>query len=725
MIDARPRTTAWLGPTLALLCGLGSGCRHQPTESWVTPSDPIDPVTALEPDDRTLEIHDQRATLEPVQIWGDDQGIMPAPLRAMSLTPDGTMAAAAAGSRVALWHRRVRSEPRWLSAPGPIVALTFSASADHLAGQTTDGTVVVWESPWSAPPRTLTAEDELDRPESLAFTTDGRRLIAHHRYWDPATGEPFDSGIHGRMIVGLSPDGTTALTTEPGPRNDIDPHGRFGKHDDPLMFGRPTKGWALQDYASGTILRSLPFDGDLIAAAIGTEHVVGLRRTPSLVEVLDADGVWFRLPVDYDHGLYLSRDGRRCRVYGFDYSAYLDVSEQRQRWHTWYGPRTFDETGRWMLQRTSETFQIYDADDGSIVFADPALDDPVLSDFAYPAAAAGEARVVAYSATPYEPVVLSIFDRPPTRGHRHGGPVTAVAIDTKEQRVASLGWDGRAFIWGPGPTVLPMVGLQYQWRYDDRYVGRLEWSPDGLDVVGEASSRHDHWEAVVWDPITGEERQDFGSMYDTGALIPGGSVIHDDLVHLRRMWMWDQTERERVELRRRGWSTDDPRSVRGGVFTADGRAYFTANPLGRRGHSAHPVRLRRTTTGRVLSGLDLETQVTALQASDDGALAVIGDAAGNLYVWAPATDRSPAAWRGHRGRVRALSIQTAPVPLMVSAGDDGRVRVWSIEGELLTELDLSERTDAPTAVDLHGWSIAVGTARGLVLHARINAVGER
>ena len=112
----------------------------------------------------------------------------------------------------------------------------------------------------------------------------------------------------------------------------------------------------------------------------------------------------------------------------------------------------------------------------------------------------------------------------------------------------------------------------------------------------------------------------------------------------------------------------------------------------------------------------MDGRVSALHATRDGRWVVAGDASGALAVFPASTlsDTSDASARvrdAHEGRVRALC--EGPGGTVCSAGEDGKIRAWRIDGSKQTVHDGSKSTRAPRVA--LAWETRVGVDARTIL----------
>jgi WD40 repeat protein len=105
-------------------------------------------------------------------------------------------------------------------------------------------------------------------------------------------------------------------------------------------------------------------------------------------------------------------------------------------------------------------------------------------------------------------------------------------------------------------------------------------------------------------------------------------------------------------------------------FSVDGKMIVTANGDGR-------VRIWSTATGRLLGRLDGVTRSPFFAAAldPDGRLAAGGNADGTVLVWEVASGKLLAFMHAHAGPVNSIEFSPGGGNLILTAGDDGTVRL--------------------------------------------------
>jgi hypothetical protein len=242
------------------------------------------------------------------------------------------------------------------------------------------------------------------------------------------------------------------------------------------------------------------------------------------------------------------------------------------------------------------------------------------------------------------------------RGHR--SPVVALAISNDGAFLVSSEEDGAPLLWELGERELPVV-TRLEGADDDV---RLVWlSPDHRKVFawyGEAAVRWHLAPDVTWR----RELIEDASGISLGA-VPAGRSRY--LLGARDGWMlWDPASGQIASPTSYFWS------VEATAATSDHRG------LGIRDTSLVVVDHE---TGKDIHHTNVcRAMATALSATQDGRLAVVGDVEGRITVFDLSRGERVAETDGHRSAVTTLVV-TADGTTAFSAGDDGQLRAWDIE----------------------------------------------
>jgi WD40 repeat protein/tRNA A-37 threonylcarbamoyl transferase component Bud32 len=284
----------------------------------------------------------------------------------------------------------------------------------------------------------------------------------------------------------------------------------------------------------------------------------------------------------------------------------------------------------------------------------------------------------------------------------HVGPCTCVALTADGRRALTGGYDRALRLWDTesGKEVGTLEG-------HGSWLRAVAISGDGRRALSSAmgGTRPPHSELMLWDVASGRGRPLQGQTLPVAAL---------------------------------GLSPDGRRGVTAGFDETRGEAHawsFDGEPVARRipGASAGASSLAFASGGAgVFAGTtagpqiwDLETleagplqgstrPITAIAADEDYSLAA--EVEGNIIGWNRGDPTETIRLEGHRGGVVSLAIAQSR-KLALSAGEDGTVRLWSIERSAeIDHLDLAARGDRPMAVAFFhdGSSFLVTTNTGLV-----------
>jgi WD40 repeat protein/tRNA A-37 threonylcarbamoyl transferase component Bud32 len=215
-------------------------------------------------------------------------------------------------------------------------------------------------------------------------------------------------------------------------------------------------------------------------------------------------------------------------------------------------------------------------------------------------------------------------------GHRsHAGPVHGLVLTPDGQEIVTCGYDTACVRWRiPGWTLLGSPLEQVGTMRQRGYLWDLALSPDGTRIA----TASDDNSVQIWDRLT-------------------GSRVGDPLPH-----------------------TGPVRAVK---FLAGGRNVLTGCDDG----YARLWRLGSDTqTGQPMTH---SSGIFGLAVRPDGQAFATATQDGFVWLWDTATSRLIAKRRGHQAEkvVRELEFTGAwsPNPLLVTGGEDGRVRFWNAE----------------------------------------------
>jgi WD40 repeat protein/serine/threonine protein kinase len=122
--------------------------------------------------DNTFTIWDAK-TGRQVLVW---RAALNRPITALALSPDGREIAAASGNMVGVWSASTgRNVTTLHPGPGFVAKVRFSSDGRQLAAVSYDASVTVWDTRTWTEALQLRVRDR--RPEVLAFSPDGRRLL--------------------------------------------------------------------------------------------------------------------------------------------------------------------------------------------------------------------------------------------------------------------------------------------------------------------------------------------------------------------------------------------------------------------------------------------------------------------------------------------------------------------------------------------------------------------
>jgi WD40 repeat protein/predicted Ser/Thr protein kinase len=186
-------------------------------------------------------------------------------------------------------------------------------------------------------------------------------------------------------------------------------------------------------------------------------------------------------------------------------------------------------------------------------------------------------------------------------------------------------------------------------------------SPDGTRLLATG----DDGVARVWDIGANQLIPSFPRGVISVALAAGGRTMVGGLEN-----GWVQLVDVESKVRLCAWNTWVDR-INALCVLPDGDRVLVAGLLG--------SGLWQLSTGRKLADVHL-AGVTAAAVSDDGTRCALAQADGHVFLRdASAPDRPLKDWRGHEGRVYRLRF--TPGLGLLSAGEDGRVILWSDDGD--------------------------------------------
>lgn len=178
------------------------------------------------------------------------------------------------------------------------------------------------------------------------------------------------------------------------------------------------------------------------------------------------------------------------------------------------------------------------------------------------------------------------------------------------------------------------------------------------------------------------------------------------------------------------WRVDDPQAEPS-ILASDGRPLedLVAVPVSATlyaiGAGAAAVQGWSVQEGRATAVLSATGQsgLTALAA--DGSWVAAGDAAGRVMLWRP-PDASPLAlWEAHRGRVNGVALH-AGLGWLASAGDDGAIRLWTVDAVRASRQLTASQVARATAVQFSaaGDLLAAASSDGRVTVWQLNQLAK-
>ena len=172
------------------------------------------------------------------------------------------------------------------------------------------------------------------------------------------------------------------------------------------------------------------------------------------------------------------------------------------------------------------------------------------------------------------------------------------------------------------------------------------------------------------------------------------------------------------------WRVDDPQAEPS-ILASDGRPFedLVAVPVSATLYTigAGAVQGWSVQEGRATAVLSATGQSALTALAADGSWVAAGDAAGRVVLWRP-PDASPLAiWEAHRGRVNGVALH-AGLGWLASAGDDGAIRLWTVDAVGVSRQLTASQVARATAVQFsaEGDLLAAASSDGRVTVWRLN-----
>jgi len=294
-------------------------------------------------------------------------------------------------------------------------------------------------------------------------------------------------------------------------------------------------------------------------------------------------------------------------------------------------------------------------------------------------------------------VIESIHSTPTMQGHE--GWVTCVCFSPDGKRFASSSVDKTTRIWdaefGVCAAVLQcheavLPGLVFSpdgawlastpddntiriWNVEsgtcstilrghENLVWSVSFSPDGkLLASGSWDGKIRLWNVESWECVVILEHKD---AVDTVQFTPDGDFLAS--ASARTVRLWNLASNECIHI----WSSDSLSFV---GFSPD-RKLLVAGPY-------HPVQVREVDTNRTIATLGDESlpKIISVCFSPHTEILATGDCYGQIRIWDIASKRCIATLSGPSGCVESLSYSPVDRRKLVSAHQDGTIRVWEVE----------------------------------------------
>jgi WD40 repeat protein len=591
----------------------------------------------------------------------------------------GTAAAVTVSLLLTLAGRCSAQERATLHARGGgVYRMAFSPDGKLLAVPEGHRAVVLWDVATAKPRQILEpahkpGKGHLGSVTQLAFTPDGKTLIAAHtgwgeggskfaysvvKYWEVATGQERLSFIleGGGANIALSPDGRILVT----------------------VHGYPNKTAKVWDLSTRKRIASLQLlvSRDIRTAAVTQDgKLLALGGGPGEVRLFELPSGKPRGNFEMNSGgvkyLTFSPDGRVLAVGAFGLTPYSSSGEWSRFWDVAAGKKI--DVGRWLTDIGRGPCFSPD----SKVFA-AAADDLYL--WSLP----GRARLA----------------RLKSRDKSMG---SLIVFSPDGRLMATGSTNGTIHLWDV-PPLQPKVGIRYRMTLKipgqsgswDRGVRGIAFTPDGKMAAFATGAR----DLKVWDVGMGKEIASLEGHRNgvTGvAFSPDGKTVATAAAN-EPVRLWDLASRK-VHIRLEGCA-EGSRFV---TFAPDGKTVATAD-------GDHAIRLWDPASGKLLAALRGEAQyLTALAFSPDGKTLACVARKGGVALWGLAARKVRATLQGPDYSV--ISLAWTPDSKML-ATVDGKGRLN--KGVVLW--------DAALGKERKRLEVDVRRGRGATLMAPLHAV---